>query len=390
MRVLKLIIILTLVIPFVLKANVLEDYIQTGLEQNLTLQEKHFSLKKRLSAIAEARGMFMPAISIEARYTRADGGRVIDLHIGDLMNPIYEILQSSIRLENESIPFLREEEHETKVRVIQPVFQPKVYFNYKIKQELRDIEVYNKHVFMRQLVNDIQAAYYQYLKSEQLVALLNKTHRLLEENLRVSNSLFKNDKVTRDAVYRAKAELLAIEEQQAEANKISQHQNGIAKSGYLPGIAAVFGYGYQGEKYQFNHQNDYWMASLTASWKFFNGFQDHHKAKQAKLAAREFKMQLASLKMQIQMQVQEAYYNVNVAWKKIRTVREREKAAVKSFEIVDRKYREGIAPQIEYIEARSVMTQSKVNAIVAHYDFFIKKAELEKVTAVYPIPQGKE
>lgn len=449
MKRIKTICVLFVCMQLTLHANVLDDYIQTGLKQNFTLQKKNFSLQKSLSALAEARGMFLPSISLEARYTRADGGRVIDIPVGDLMNPIYQILQSSVRLENESIPFLREEEHETKVRFVQPVFQPKLYYNYKIKQEFRDIRVLDKDIYTRHLVNDIQSAYYQYLKSEQLIDLLDKTYGLLKENVRVSNSLFKNDKVTRDAVYRAKAELLALEEMQAEANKncmlaksyfnfllnralqeeientemtvpdrfhldpldvvvnqsianreelkqieeaieISEHQKGIAKSGYLPGISAVVDYGYQGEKYKIDDQHNYWMASVVASWNLFNGFQDHHKIQQAKLTTREYESQFNALKVQVQLQTQEAYYNVDVAWKKIQTTKERENAAAKSFEIVNRKYREGMAPQIEYIEARNEMTQAQVNAIVAQYDFLIKKAELERVTAVYPVKRGKE
>ncbi len=445
----KLVFVCALISICTVQADVLDNYIRIGLEQNLSLQEKTFSLQKSMAALREAKGMFMPSVSLEARFTRAEGGRVIDIPIGDLMNPIYQILQSPIRLENESIPFLREKEHETKLRIIQPLYQPKLVYNYKIHQEMRDIAAFEKTIFMRQLIYEIQSAYFQYLKSEQLVVLLAETQVLLKENLRVSQSLCENEKVTQDAVYLAQAELFAIEEEAADAVKnriltmsyfnfllhrpldteiksesvhvpevlsvqtleqavqqslqrreelkqisevikISQHQKGLAKAGFLPGIAALIDYGYEGETCKFDDQHNYWMASVAASWNLFNGFQDQQKIQQAVLSERENKARLEALKIRLQLQTQEAYYTLQVAWKKIKTANEREKAAVKSYKIVARKFKEGMAPHIEYMHARTKMTQAQVNAIISIYDFQINKAAFEKVTADYPIPQVKE
>ena len=53
----------------------LDKYIQEGLKNNLALKQREFSLNKSIAALDEARGLFMPSIGINARYTRADGGR---------------------------------------------------------------------------------------------------------------------------------------------------------------------------------------------------------------------------------------------------------------------------------------------------------------------------
>jgi outer membrane protein len=58
--------------------NVLEQYIQEGLENNLALQQKDFSLEKSLQALREAKGMFLPSLGVEARFSAAGGGRTID------------------------------------------------------------------------------------------------------------------------------------------------------------------------------------------------------------------------------------------------------------------------------------------------------------------------
>jgi len=123
----------------------LNEYIKMGLQNNLALKQQEISLKRSLQVLREAKGMFLPSIAIEARYSRAGGGRVIDMPIGDLVNPIHTTLNQLLMthgypavypadIPNEWIPFLRETEHDTKLRVIQPIFQPGIYYNLKIKK----------------------------------------------------------------------------------------------------------------------------------------------------------------------------------------------------------------------------------------------------------------
>ncbi|MCP5052778.1 MAG: TolC family protein [bacterium] len=214
-------------------SGVLEHYIRLGLENNLALQQQSFSLQKSLQALKEAKGMFLPSVSIEARYSRAGGGREIDILVGDLVNPIHRTLNQLLmaqglpggfpaNIPNEYIPFLRKEEHETKLRLVQPVFQPGIYYNRKIKKELTGIEAAKLKAFKRQLRADIKRAYYNYLKTLKVKELLNDTRDLLLENLGVSESLFKNHKRTEEVVFRSKAELSKLELQRAEAEKDGQ------------------------------------------------------------------------------------------------------------------------------------------------------------------------
>lgn len=435
--------------------GILDQYIQYALKHNLVLQEKTYSYQKSIAALREARGLFLPSISIEARYTRAGGGRIIDIPVGDLVNPIYSTLNDLLTsagqpspfptdLPNERIPFLREEEHETKLRVIQPVFQPALTMNYQIQSDLKTIAGADRRVYTRQLIADIKTAYFNCLKTGEIQNLLEDTRKLLLENIRVNESLYKNQKVTQAAVFRARAELYELEQNQAVADKqkelarsyfnfllnkpldseidmtdsngedtvplydlergtsqaltgreelvqlkktisIAGHQIDLSKTACLPGIALVADYGYQGEKYHFTREDDYWMASAVLSWNLFNGFQTHQKIQQSKIEKKRRETQLSNLLMQIQLQVREAYYNIQVSQKAILAAEEQQNAAQKTFQIIDRKYKEGMASQVEFIDARTTKTRSEVNLILARYDLHIRQAEWEKATAFYPI-----
>jgi outer membrane protein len=210
--------------------NCIGNYIKEGLENNLALKQEAFSLEKSLQALKEARGMFFPSVSIEARSSFAGGGRVISFPVGDLVNPIHHTLNQLLaaqgqpavfpgNLENELVPFLREFEHETKLRIVQPVFQPAVYYNYRIMSKLKDVREAQLTAFKRQLVLDIRTAYFNYLKTLKVTELLKSMRQLLVENLRISESLFNNHKVTEEVVFRSKAELAKLEREAADAEK---------------------------------------------------------------------------------------------------------------------------------------------------------------------------
>ena len=93
---------------------ILEDYVKYGLENNLALKQKETSYLKSLEALSEARGLFYPDISFQARYTISEGGRVIEFPVGDLLNPVYLTLNQLTTsqmfpvLENQEILFLRQ------------------------------------------------------------------------------------------------------------------------------------------------------------------------------------------------------------------------------------------------------------------------------------------
>ena len=70
----------------------LQGYIETGLQGNLVMKQKNISLQQSLLALKEARSWFYPSADFTGDYNWAEGGRTIDLPIGDLLNPVYSTL----------------------------------------------------------------------------------------------------------------------------------------------------------------------------------------------------------------------------------------------------------------------------------------------------------
>lgn len=431
----------------------LGSYIAEGLKNNLALRQQEFSLEKSLQALKEARGMFFPAVSFQARYSRAGGGRMIEFPVGDMLNPIYGSLNDLYQfhgidttfptnISNLTFPFLREQEQDTKIRIVQPLFQRSLYQNIKLKSSLNLAQRAQLDTFKRQLISEIQTAYYNYAKTLSLDRLLEQTRQLLEENLRVSQKLLDNGKATEDSVFRAEAELAGFDQKKAESEKdkilaaaffnfllnrnlddpillddmappsfpedtdidkavsraiknrheLQQLEFALSAASRLvtlagaasfPSLFAVIDYGIQGETYRFGRDDDYWIASLNLEWNVFSGSQNLAKKNQAILDRKKLEAQRQEMEKQIAIQVHEAYLSYRTAGEAVKAAEKREESAKKSFAIVSRMYASGMVPQITLLDARSALTGASVNHISALYELHIEKARFEQVSALF-------
>ena len=427
----------------------LENYIREGLENNLALKQKEGNYQKSLQVLKQARAWFYPEISMNLRYSVAEGGRIIEFPVGTMLNPVYHTLNSLLGQEYFSdisdveFAFYRPTEHDTKLRMVQPILDPKIVYNARINREISHAMRADADAYQRQLVADIKTAYFNYLKTIRLMQLLEDTRELLQENIRVNEKLFENDKVTIDNVHRSRAELSKLEQQAAVARKNNQvaaayfnfllnrpfeteivmdarydsvgglpAMDALAtravesreeldmlksysraagdylkmnRADHLPNLYAAVDYGFQGEHYEFNKSQDYVLASLVLRWDIFHGFEKKARISQAKIEMDLRASQLEETEQQIRLQALEAYYDWLASAGSVNAARDELQSARDAFRVVNRKYGEGQSPLIEFIDARTGMTQAEERLIISNYDYLIKYAELERAACLYPL-----
>ncbi len=442
----KLLTALILLPSFVLGQDILKEYVTYGLDNNLALQQKQSGYEKSIEALKEARGLFYPDVSFMARYSVAEGGRTIDFPVGDFLNPVYFTLNSLLAsnifpvVDNQEIKFLRPHEQETKLRLIQPVLNADIYYNSKIKKELTVFNEEDVNQYKRELIAEIKKAYYNVATAESVLSMLNNTRKLLTENIRVNKKLIENGKVTLDYLYRSETELSKFDQELQNAGKnrkiacayfnfllnkpltdsiiirepvvyptlsdytvdfeqsavdnreelkklssyrnVSEMQLSLNKSGALPDMYLAMDYGIQGVDYRFNKDQDYLQASAILSWKLFSGFQNRSKIRQSVLDKEMADRKLEEVKKQIELQVINTMNELLTAEKGIIAAEARVKSAREGFRLVNRKYEEGQTSMLEFIDARTTLTQAEENLIISKYSYLSSFAEFEKVTAI--------
>jgi outer membrane protein TolC len=210
---------------------VIDDYVQEALASNLALRSQQFDVERQLALLAEARSRFFPQLGLEARYTRADGGRELDLPVADLVNPVYQTLNELLLAQGQparfqdvpdaSVAFLREREQDTRLALRQAVYAPAIPAAFRAQREVLDSTQYARQALARRLERDVTVGYLDWLRARSSVAILDSSFALLKENLRVNESLYENGRVTRDQVLRARAELLEVQQQRREIENLA-------------------------------------------------------------------------------------------------------------------------------------------------------------------------
>jgi outer membrane protein TolC len=211
--------------------DAVERYVAEGLRSNLALQSETLEVEKAMQALREARARLFPELSLQARYTRNEGGREIDLPLGTALNPLYSTLNDMLvaqgqapafpQVQDATIEFLREEEQETRLLLRQPIYAPAIPAAVRAQRALLDATNFKRMALARALRRDITLAYLDWLKARSSVEIVEASEALLRENLRVNDSLYSNGKITEDQVLRAKAELLEVEQQKREVANLA-------------------------------------------------------------------------------------------------------------------------------------------------------------------------
>jgi len=202
---------------------------QEARRSNLALAARAVDVEEATARLASARSYFLPRLDLAARYTVADGGRTIDLPLGDLLNGAYATLNQYLAsqgqparfptLANESIALLRSREQQTNLRLTQPLYSPAISRGVRAARSALAAEESSRAAFARQLRADVIEAYFRHTQAEAAVRIHQAALELVEESLRVTRALAAQEKTTADVVLRATAEVATVRQQLADAGK---------------------------------------------------------------------------------------------------------------------------------------------------------------------------
>lgn len=439
-----LILLISAVFSEVHGQSILQAYIDEGVRTNLQLKQEQLNYEKSIEGLNVARALFLPQVALNANYTLASGGRKIEFPVGDILNPVYSALNELTesnqfpQLQNQSIQFLPNNFHDTKVRIIQPIFNPEIYFNFKAQKDLISVQQAQKNAYENELKYNIAAAYYQYLQTEEALKVLMDTREFLTELVKLNRKLVANQKATKDVVLGAEYELNKIDQQLAETarnhevsksyfnfllnrdlaadviidstlvsgapqtqsldqlrslalsqrQEIKQLQGGLSASqrlvelnrttSLLPKINVVGDVGYQGFEYKFDNSQQYMLVQFSLSWDLFRGGEKRAKTQQARIDYQVAENKMEQLRRQIELQVIQTHYDRQASEQAWTTAQAGVRSAEKNFQIVRSKYNEGQAILLEYLDAQNKWTTARLTVSLRLFDLLRAEAALQK------------
>lgn len=428
--------------------NKLDDYIKIGLQNNEVIKQHNFDINKSMWALKEARSLFYPTVSLNGSYTKAEGGRTIDIPVGDMLNPVYTTLNQITNsnafptLENQSVLINPDNFYDVKIHTTMPLLNFEIIYNKRIKTQQTTLQKIELEIYQRELVKDIKIAYYKYLQSLEGIKIYQDALALVTENQRVNHSLFKNDKINRTAVLRSDNEVVRIvanletakqvshnarayfnfllnqkldtqimvdennenipsalvegnTENREELKKLNQVKeindniNKLTKSHWYPTLSGFADFGVQGFDFEMNKNSRYYFAGLGLEWNIFSGNKNKYKLKQVEEDNKKITSQIDNVKQQLLLQFQVTQNNLKSALEQFHADKNQKESAKKYNDDITKLYKEGQAIYIELLDAQNQWVNAQLNTNISLYNSWIAFAEMERANATFNLNKSK-
>lgn len=406
------------------QSSIMDGYVQEALSNNPEFSRAELAVKQQELRLTQAKGLFMPQISLNATYTVAAGGRAIEFPIGDLLNPAYSTLNQLTEtqffptdLENESIQFLPHNFQETNLRIVQPIFSTSIIANKNAQEILLDASKTSLTITESELIRDVQQAYLGYLQAAEQVRIYEETEALLREQLRVNERLVAANKVTPEAISQARYALsqwsgnLALAQQQKasarayvnvflnrnlrtellEDSSLTPGTWSPELEPLLSGVAnnrqelTLIGQQQDAQQWDVQNQRGQWLPSLNfvsdvgfqgfgydfgnqgfalaqaaLNWDLFTGGQRSAAIQESQIASKRLNLQAIQLDQQVALQVEQAWYGWVASRDTYQAAVDGERHASRLFRQTEQRFLEGQVNALLLEQARASWTQARL------------------------------
>lgn len=155
----------------------------------------------------------------------------------------------------------------------------------------------------------------------------------------------------------------------------------MAKAGQRPTVALGVANEWYEDKFPGN-DNSNWQVGITTEWNVFDGNVTRAQIKQAEAAMLKSTETAKQKQDGIQLEVRQAYLNMNEAEKRIQTSQVAVDKAQEDFKIAQVRYSAGVGTNLDVIDAQVALTKAQTNYIQSLYDYNTSKASLDKAMGI--------
>ena len=431
------------------QSEILNNYVQEGLKNSQTLKQQTFQLQKAVVALAEAKTLFKPNINFNTTLSTAQGGRKIEIPIGDLVNPVYTTLNkltatnSFPQIQNSSEQLVPKDFYDVRIKTTMPLINAELKYNQAIKQEQISLQQSEIQVYKRELVKDIKSAYINYLKTTEAIKIYENTVKLLREAERVNESLIKNGSANPTVLVRTRNELAKIngEFEAAKGNQknaaayfnfllnkdfsekieidtlsrnnfsvslidghreeLDKIQKGIDINRQILGlnqsykkfkIGASLDLGSQGRFAQiasadknFFAPNAFVLLGISFDLPIYSFGRNQLKIKQSALEISSLDAQMQQVKNQLDLQAEMAKNSLTSAREIYESKASQVSTAERYYRDMMRRYKEGNLNFVELLDAQTQITTAQLQQSISLYDVWTKWVELERAKASFDL-----
>lgn len=149
----------------------------------------------------------------------------------------------------------------------------------------------------------------------------------------------------------------------------------LAQKGYYPVLSGSAGYGYSGTDFPVDKG---WNAGASLSVPIFNGLSTKYQVDEARANLEILKANESSIRQGIQLDVQQAYINVQDTAQQISMAEMTVLQAKENYDLASGRYRTGVGNPIEVADSIIILNNARANLNTALYNYKIAQAALDK------------
>lgn len=431
------------------QSDILNNYVQEGLKNSQTLKQQSFQLQKAVFALNEAKTLFKPNINFNTTLSTAQGGRKIEIPVGDLVNPVYTTLNALTQtnafpqIQNTSEQLVPKDFYDMRVKTTMPLLNAELKYNQAIKNEQISLQQTEIQVYKRELVKDIKLAYINYLKATEALKIYQNTLKLLRESERVNESLIKNGSAnptvlvrTRNEISKFDAEIDAARGNQKNAaayfnfllnrdfsekitldslgkeglkfdladghrEELDKIKTGIEINRQILGlnqsykkwkIGASLDVGSQGRFAQiasadknFISPNAFVLLGVSFDLPVYSFGRNQLKIKQSEMEIASLDAQMQQVRNQLDLQAEMAKNSLNSAKEIYESKASQVSTSERYYRDMMRRYKEGNLNFIELLDAQTQITTAQLQQSISLFDVWTKWVELERAKASFQL-----
>ena len=429
--------------------TVLDNYIDSALQNNIALQQKNISVEKAMYALKTAKSLFQPVIAFQGSYQSGEGGRSIDFPVGDLLNPVYSTLNKLTasnkfpQIENVTTNFFPRNFYDARLNALMPLYNKDLKYNKEIQEQQLQLQQTDMNAYKRELVKSIKVAYFNYLASLKATTIVQNALQLAVEGKKANEKLMANGKglpayilrseteismlnaqlneskkqsesakmlfnfllnrdleIEIDTNYDEESGLLTYSEMNTTAGNISQREELKLLEGavelnktvlkmnqhfWYPKLNGYFNLGSQSQSWEFNNKSAYYLGGLQLDLPLFAGKRNQYKIKQTQLDIALSQNNLKQTTQQLNLVEKIAKNNLQTAFQNYTVSLKQLETAETYQRLIDRGYREGVNTYLETVDARSQFMNASQLKNINLFKVLIAAAEYEREIASFNI-----
>ena len=438
--------LLLLALPVWGQKSVLDTYIATAFQQNITLQQKSIQVQKAMLALKTAQSLYQPTLAFQGAYQSGEGGRSIAFPVGDLLNPVYSTLNALTRttqfpqISNVETNFFPRNFYDMKVQSTIPIFNKDLTYTKQLQSQNIELQQVDLSMYKRELVKQIKTAYFQYLLSLGLQKVYQNSLHLAMEGKKINQKLLDNGKGLPAYLLRSESEIAQIQAQQADAAKqsesakmyfnfllnvdltreiqidfdtekaISEVIKASVKEGnreelsllaksismqetvlkmnesfYMPKINGFVNLGSQSSNWAMNAKSTYYMLGLQLDIPIYTGNRNTLKVKQSQLDIATAKNSLDLTAKQLNLATEIAQKGIKSALVSFQSSTKSLDAATSYQRLIEKGFTEGVNTYLETLDARNQWMNAQINYQLNQFKVLIAAAAYEREAALYPL-----